>query len=85
MEMPFGKHEGEDIEDLPTGYIVWCLNMLTARDDLDEKIFQDMDYELKNETYMRYHLAKNISGASLRAILELFSEEKIRCPFSKMT
>jgi hypothetical protein len=50
MEMPFGKHEGEDIEDLPTGYIVWCLNMLTARDDLDEKIFQDMDYELKKRS-----------------------------------
>ena len=47
MEMPFGKHEGEEIEDLPTGYIVWCLKML---DDLDEEIEQDMDYELKKRT-----------------------------------
>ena len=47
MEMPFGKHAGEEIEDLPTGYIVWCLKML---DDLDEEIEQDMDHELKKRT-----------------------------------
>lgn len=47
MEMPFGKHEGEDIEDLPTGYIVWCLENL---DDLDPELEIDMDYELKKRT-----------------------------------
>jgi hypothetical protein len=47
MEMPFGKHEGEDIEDLPTGYIVWCLKNIEG---LDEEIEQDMDYELKKRT-----------------------------------
>ena len=47
MEMPFGKYEGEDIEDLPTGYIVWCLENL---DDLDPELEMDMDYELKKRT-----------------------------------
>ena len=45
--MPFGKHEGEEIEDLPTGYIVWCLKTL---DYLDDEIEQDMDHELKKRT-----------------------------------
>jgi hypothetical protein len=24
--MPFGKHEGEDIEDIPTSYLRWLLD-----------------------------------------------------------
>lgn len=23
MKMPWGKHKGEDMEDLPTGYLLW--------------------------------------------------------------
>lgn len=23
MKMPWGKHEGEDIEDIPSDYLVW--------------------------------------------------------------
>jgi len=29
--MPFGKHEGEQISDLPISYVKWCLDNL----DLD--------------------------------------------------
>ena len=29
LRMPFGKHKGELIENLETGYIEWCLGTLT--------------------------------------------------------
>jgi uncharacterized protein (DUF3820 family) len=25
MKMPFGKYKGEDLEDVPTGYLLWLL------------------------------------------------------------
>ena len=28
MRMPFGKHRGEPVEDLPTDYLEWCLENL---------------------------------------------------------
>lgn len=31
MKMPFGKHRGEDLEDIPDDYLVWILDNL---DDL---------------------------------------------------
>ena len=32
--MPFGKHKGEPIEDLPTEYLVWLADNLTDKPDL---------------------------------------------------
>lgn len=25
MKMPFGKYKGQDVEDVPTGYLLWLL------------------------------------------------------------
>jgi len=39
MLMPFGKHRGEPIEDLPTDYIEWLLeNCETLRPSLQEEL-----------------------------------------------
>ena len=45
MEMPFGKHEGEEVDDLPTGYIIRALKKLDALDhDLEmEPLTSEMD------------------------------------------
>tara|TARA_R110002051_G_scaffold311242_1_gene384931 strand:- start:202 stop:357 length:156 start_codon:yes stop_codon:yes gene_type:complete len=38
MEMPFGKHEGEEIEDLPIPYVKWCLKNLDLDGWLEEEL-----------------------------------------------
>ena len=45
MEMPFVKHEGEEVDDLPTPYLVWCLHNL---EDLDQGLEMEMEDELGN-------------------------------------
>ena len=34
MRMPWGKHKGEDVEDLPTGYLQWIAENVTGADAL---------------------------------------------------
>ena len=34
MRMPWGKHRGEDVEDLPTGYLQWIAENVTGADAL---------------------------------------------------
>jgi uncharacterized protein (DUF3820 family) len=43
MKMPFGKHKGEDFEDLPTSYLQWIAENLEGKDDLVE----EAEYQLK--------------------------------------
>jgi putative quorum-sensing-regulated virulence factor len=39
VEMPFGKYKGEEFEDIPPGYLHWCLdNMDNLSDELREAI-----------------------------------------------
>lgn len=40
MQMPFGKHKGEDIEDLPSSYLKWL-----AENCDDEEICEAADEE----------------------------------------
>lgn len=40
MEMPFGKHKGEEIEDLPSSYLRWL-----AENMEDEKIRSEAEQE----------------------------------------
>lgn len=32
MEMPFGKHKGEEIEDLPSSYLKWLAENMDNED-----------------------------------------------------
>ena len=34
MRMPWGKHKGEDVGDLPTGYLQWLAENITGSDAL---------------------------------------------------
>lgn len=43
LRMPFGKHKGELLEDLPTDYIRWCLENLER---LDEPYRREMENQL---------------------------------------
>lgn len=38
MKMPFGKYKGEELEDLPTDYMEWCLRELDLRPALAEEM-----------------------------------------------
>jgi len=40
--MPFGKHEGECISDLPISYVEWCLDNL----DLDGWLEVELEHAL---------------------------------------
>ena len=41
--MPFGKHRGEYLEDIPTDYLRWCVEKL---DNLSAGLRQDIEAEL---------------------------------------
>ena len=43
--MPFGKHEGEQISDLPVGYAKWCLKNL----DLDGWLEEELEYVVNED------------------------------------
>ena len=43
MRMPFGKHKGELLDNVPTDYIVWALGNM---DNLREPLKEEMDNQL---------------------------------------
>ena len=43
MKLEFGKFKGQEIEDIPTPYIRWCLENLI----LGDKIQEEMQNQLK--------------------------------------
>lgn len=45
MTMPFGKHKGEDLADIPVDYLVWIEeNCDWIRDDLREAINDEIKF-----------------------------------------
>lgn len=38
MKMPFGKYKGEELEDIPTDYIRWCLENMNLTASLAEEM-----------------------------------------------
>ena len=38
MEMPFGKHKGEELEDIPLDYLEWLVDNVELRDELDQAV-----------------------------------------------
>lgn len=46
MEMPWGKHKGEDIEDLPTDYLKWLAENC---DDEDICLAADEEYRYRKD------------------------------------
>ena len=49
--MPFGKHKGKKMEDVPTGYLTWCAKTFTDMDIDTQKTFNVyLGRETENET-----------------------------------
>jgi hypothetical protein len=53
--MPFGKHKGEKLGNVPSSYLLWIYDNLDLRDDLKDyiqenyqQIQDDARYEKKN-------------------------------------
>ena len=46
MKMPFGKHRGEELEDIPTDYLEWCLREM-------ESLRPALAEEMENQIRMR--------------------------------
>ncbi len=46
MRMPFGKHKGELVEDLPSDYVEWILENV-------ERITPDLQTELEKQLAMK--------------------------------
>lgn len=42
--MPWGKHKGEELEDVPTDYLEWCLREMH---DLDGALAEEMDNQIR--------------------------------------
>jgi Putative quorum-sensing-regulated virulence factor len=64
MQMPFGKHRGEELEDLPEDYIHW---LVTEFDGLRPYLRQRLEEELQKreeEDRARRQQRKNQSRAS---------------------
>ncbi len=54
VSMPFGKHEGEELEDIPSGYLKWALEEFEDDDeliDLCEAIESELDYRTNNDAH----------------------------------
>lgn len=45
LRMPFGKHKGELLEDIPTDYLRWLLESCELR--------QDLEMEVENQLALR--------------------------------
>ena len=44
MIMPFGKHKGEDVGDLPDDYLMWMDENITFKsDDLEKAIYAEIE------------------------------------------
>ena len=43
MRMPWGKHKGEKVEDLPTDYLEWCLSNIEGNDALLREMQNQLD------------------------------------------
>jgi uncharacterized protein (DUF3820 family) len=43
MKMPFGKHRGEEVEDLPSDYLTWCLENIKGNEQLIAEMQSQLD------------------------------------------
>lgn len=47
MVLPFGKHKGKSIEDLPTSYLTWLAENVSTKDELGAAVVESAEQELK--------------------------------------
>lgn len=49
MTMPFGKHKGEDIEDLPDSYLLWLAENISEDDFEAVCLAADKEYRFREK------------------------------------
>ena len=47
MILDFGKHDGEDMEQVPTSYLAWIVEHLDSRPDVVEEAEAELAYRKK--------------------------------------
>ena len=53
MVMPFGMHQGELVEELPTDYIDWVARHIDLRGRLREAILAELDFRQRRQSAPR--------------------------------
>lgn len=48
MIIPWGKYSGEDLEDIPNGYLEWLFDNMVIRHSKDQKIYDAVKQELED-------------------------------------
>lgn len=56
--MPFGKHKGEDICDIPIDYLKW----LEEQDWMNERFRKDVQFEIERRTGDRSSMGRIVPG-----------------------
>jgi uncharacterized protein (DUF3820 family) len=81
VEMPFGKHRGQEVEELPTSYLRWCLdNLGWMNDDLREEMEEVLSHRegasLAGANYPR--VSAPAVNVTLEAITQVYRELTLR-------
>lgn len=60
MKLEFGKFKGQEIEDIPTPYIRWCLENLILGDKIQEEMQNQLELRerggvVRSKDYVEKH------------------------------
>lgn len=56
MVFQFGKHKGNEVEDVPSSYLRWYLDIVSERDN--PELFAEVEKEMKYTTATRSTLTR---------------------------
>ena len=51
MKMPFGKHKGKPLEEIPVDYLRWLYYEADIRDDLYEAVADELENRAEEELH----------------------------------
>ncbi len=79
-KLPFGKHKGKDIGDVPSDYLVWCLDNMDWLDPAGSKFNRTLWEIIRRRLNLPTDLPKEDPAAKPREPKEppLKSDEKLR-------
>lgn len=84
MQMPFGRHKGQEIDLLPQDYLEWIRNNLDLSGPLGEAVDQALDHDPDPDraATCRAALGEMIGLLTDKQVMRLYGfAEKLLCPF----
>ena len=63
--MPWGKYDGIDIKEIPSEYLIWCMNNIT-----------DRQASYYSNAQIKYYIQKELKRRNPKANNELYEKEK---------